>query len=328
MALMVLGRTGWAICLFFVITFGTYVVFFVIPAPVDPRRGVTGAETRTLTDSFAIEEQGFVGEYAGFLRSVLGGDLGQSYRTREEVTDILARTAPVTISLVVGATLIWLLIAVPIGGVSALRPGSLVDRFGMVAVLFGLAAHPLGLGYMLSWALGFHLGALPLSGYCELVPATGRCSGPGPWAYHLLLPWLTLALGLAALYARMIRANTMETLHEDFVRTGRGKGLGEWAVVRSHVLPNALTPVLTMVAMDMALLFGNAVLVERVFGLPGLGNLLTSSLRGRDLPVILGVTLVVSTVIIVLTLIADLLYGALDPRVRAAGRAGARRHAS
>lgn len=321
MVLMVLGRTAWAIALFFVITFCTYVVFFVIPAPVDPRRGVTGTETRTLTDSFAIDEQGFAGQYVGFLGSVLGGDLGQSYRTREEVTDIIARTAPVTISLVLGATLLWVVLAFPIGILSALRPGSAVDRFGMVAVLIGLAAHPLWLGYMLSWGLGYHLGALPLNGYCDLVPAADRCSGPGPWAYHLLLPWLTLALGIAALYARMIRASTMETLHEDFVRTGRAKGLGEWAVVRRHVLRNALTPIVTMIAMDMALLFGSAVFVERVFGLPGLGMLLTTSLRGRDLPVILGVTLVSATVIILLTLVVDLLYGILDPRVRTAGRA-------
>jgi peptide/nickel transport system permease protein len=322
MARMVIGRTAWAVGLFFVVTFCTYVVFFVIPAPVDPRRGVTGTETRTLTDSFGIEEQGFAGEYAAFLRSVLGGDLGQSYRTREEVTDILGRTAPVTVSLVLGATLVWVLLAIPIGILSALWPGSLLDRAAMLAVLVGLAAHPLWLGYMLSYGLGFRLDVLPLNGYCDLLPAAGRCSGPGPWAYHLLLPWLTLALGLAALYARMIRASTMETLHEDFVRTGRAKGLGEWAVVRRHVLPNALTPVVTMLAMDMALLFGSAVFVERVFGLPGLGTLLTSALRGRDLPVILGVTLVVATVIIVLTLVADLLYGVLDPRVRTAGRGG------
>jgi peptide/nickel transport system permease protein len=327
MAAMVLGRTAWAVALFFVVTFCTYVVFFVIPAPVDPRRGVTATEARTLTDAFAIEEQGFVGQYAGFLGSVLRGDLGQSYRTREEVTDIITRTAPVTVSLVLGATVLWVLLAIPIGIVSALRPGSLLDRLAMVAVLVGLAAHPLWLGYTLSWGLGYHLGALPLNGYCELLPAADRCSGPGPWAYHLLLPWFTLALGFAALYARMVRASTMETLHEDFVRTGRAKGLREWTVVRRHVLPNALTPVVTMVAMDMALLFGSAVFVERVFGLPGLGTLLTTSLRGRDLPVILGVTLVVAVVILVLTLIADLAYGLLDPRVRTAGRSGGRRAA-
>jgi peptide/nickel transport system permease protein len=321
---MVLGRIGWAVALFFVITFCTYVVFFVVPAPVDPRRGVTGTETRTLTDSFAIDEQGFLGEYVAFLGSVLDGDLGESYRTREEVTTILARTAPVTVSLVLGATVLWMLLAIPIGLLSAMRPGTTVDRVAMVAILVGVAAHPLWLGYMLSYVFGFHLGAVPLNGYCDLLPAADRCSGPGPWAYHLLLPWLTLALGVGALYARMIRATTLETLHEDFVRTGRAKGLGEWAVVRRHVIPNALTPIVTMVAMDVALLFGSAVFVERVFGLPGLGNLLTTSLRGRDLPVILGVTLVVSVVIIVLTLITDLAYGLLDPRVRRAGRGAER----
>ena len=185
-----------------------------------------------------------------------------------------------------------MLLAIPIGVYSAMRPGSFVDRFGMVVILIGVAAHPLWLGYMLTYFLSFRLGYFPLAGYCDFMPAPNRCSGPGPWAYHLLLPWLTLGLGVAALYARMVRAATMEALHEDFVRTGRAKGLGEWAVVRRHVVPNALLPIVTMVAMDAALLFGSAVFVERVFNLPGLGSLLVTSLRGRDLPVILGVTLV------------------------------------
>lgn len=320
MARMVVGRLAWTIVLFFVITFCTYVIFFVVPAPVDPLRGVRGAESRSLTDAFAIEEQGFIGEYVAFLGNVFHGDLGQSYRTREDVSTILARAAPVTASLVLGAAVLWLLIAIPIGLLSALRPRSTIDRVTMVVVLVGLAAHPIWLGYMLSYLFGFQLGVLPLGGYCNLIPAVQECSGPGPWAYHLLLPWVTLAFGLAALYARMIRASTLEVMHEDFVRTGRAKGLGDWPVLRRHVVPNALGPIVTMVAMDAAILFGSAVFVERVFNLPGLGTLLTSSLRGRDLPVILGVTLVVSFTILVLTLIADLLYGAIDPRVRTSGR--------
>ena len=261
-----------------------------------------------------------MGEYLAFLGKVVHGDLGESYRNREDVTAILGRTAPVTASLVFGAAVLWLLIAIPIGLLSAMKPRSAVDRVSMIVILVGLAAHPLWLGYMLSYVFGFHLGVLPLGGYCEFIPDTQDCSGPGPWAYHLFLPWLTLALGLAALYARMIRASTLEVMHEDFVRTGRAKGLDDWAVVRRHVVPNALGPIVTMVAMDAALLFGSAVFVERVFNLPGLGTLLTTSLRRHDLPVILGVTLVISLTILVLTLIADLLYGALDPRVRAADR--------
>lgn len=320
MAQMIAGRVGWTIGLFFVITFVTYVLFFVVPAPVTPGRGITVTETRTITDAFAIEEQGFLGEYVAFLGSILHGDLGESYRNHEEVTSVLRRTAPVTMSLVVGAFVLWLLLAIPIGVYSAVHPRSVVDRGAMVVVLIGIAAHPLWLGYSLSWALGFHLQVVPLGGYCDFLPGPEKCSGPGPWAYHLLLPWLTLALGVAALYARMVRASTLETLQEDFVRTGRAKGLGEWTVIRRHVLPNALTPIVTMAAMDVALLFGSAVFVERVFHLPGLGAQLTTSLRGRDLPVILGVTLFIATVILILTLVADLLYGALDPRVRDANR--------
>ena len=202
-----------------------------------------------------------------------------------------------------------------------MRPGSFVDRFGMVVILIGVAAHPLWLGYMLTVLPQLPARLPPAGRVLRLMPAANRCSGPGPWAYHLLLPWLTLGLGVAALYARMVRAATMEALHEDFVRTGRAKGLGEWTVVRRHVVPNALLPIVTMVAMDAALLFGSAVFVERVFNLPGLGTLLVTSLRGRDLPVILGVTLVISLVIMLLTLIADLVYGLVDPRIRTASAA-------
>jgi peptide/nickel transport system permease protein len=325
MASLVIGRVAWTVGLFFVITFCVYVIFFVVPAPVDPLRGVTGTENRTLTDAFAIEEQGFIGEYLAFLGNVVHGDLGESYRTREDVTTILGRHAPVTLSLVLGALLVWMLLAIPIGVYSALRPGSFVDRFGMVAILIGVAAHPLWLGYMLTYVLSFRLGYFPLAGYCDFMPAPNRCSGPGPWAYHLLLPWLALGFGVAALYARMVRATTMEALHEDFVRTGRAKGLGEWAVVRRHVVPNALLPIVTMVAMDAALLFGSAVFIERVFNLPGLGSLLVTSLRGRDLPVILGVTLAISFVIMLLTLIADVVYGLVDPRIRTASAAPIRK---
>jgi len=130
------------------------------------------------------------------------------------------------------------------------------------------------------------------------------------------LPWLTFSLGFAALYARMVRASVLETLHEDYVRTARAKGLGEWFVLRSHVLRNAMLPVVTMMGMDLSLAFAGAVFVERVYGLPGIGNLLFNALARRDMPVILGIVVLVTTAILIANLVVDLLYALLDPRVR------------
>ena len=230
---------------------------------------------------------------------------------------MIVTAAPATASLVIGGAVLWLLLAFPIGIISALRPRSLLDRAGMVFVLVGISAHPLWIGYMLSWGFGFKLGLMPINGYCDLFNETGPCGGPAQWAWHLFLPWVTFALGFAAIYARMIRASVIETLSEDYVRTARAKGLGEYAVVRHHALRNALMPVVTMIGMDVAALwFASAVFVERVFGLPGIGNMLYGALLRRDLPVIVGIVVLVTTVILVFNLIVDLLYGVLDPRVQ------------
>ncbi len=135
------------------------------------------------------------------------------------------------------------------------------------------------------------------------------------WAYHLALPWLTFSLAFAAMYARMIRASLLETLPEDYVRTARAKGLSEWAVLRRHTARNALLPIVAMLGVDVGLAFGGALFVERAFRIPGIGFLTITSLQSRDLPVLLGIVMLVSIVIVICNLVADLVYGLLDPRV-------------
>jgi peptide/nickel transport system permease protein len=140
------------------------------------------------------------------------------------------------------------------------------------------------------------------------------------WAYHLLLPWFTFAVGFAAIYARMIRASLKETLDEDYVRTARAKGLTDWTAVRKHALRNAMLPVVTMASMDLGLAFAGAVFVERAFGIPGVGNLLVGALQSRDVPVVLGIVVFVTVVILLLSVVVDIAYTIIDPRVRAHGR--------
>ena len=158
----------------------------------------------------------------------------------------------------------------------------------------------------------------PITGYCNAVNPVGNCGGPADWAYHLILPWITFAILFAALYVRMIRANVMETMNEDYVRTARAKGAPEWQVMRAHVLRNALLPVVTMLGMDISLALGGAVFTETVYGLPGLGHTLLQSLDAFDLPTTLGIVVFATMSIIVINLFVDLIYAVIDPRIRLA----------
>ncbi len=186
----------------------------------------------------------------------------------------------------------------------------------MVFVLVGISAHPVWLGLLLSYFVGFRLGLTPLGGYCDLINPSTACGGPAQWAHAMILPWITFAILFAALYVRMIRANVIEAMNEDYVRTARAKGASEAIVMRSHVLRNAMLPVVTMLGMDIGLAMGGAIFTESVFGLPGLGKTAVASLEGFDLPTVQGIVVFSTLAIIVLNLVVDLLYAWIDPRIR------------
>ncbi|HSC91189.1 MAG TPA: ABC transporter permease [Gaiellaceae bacterium] len=315
-------RIAWGAVLFLAITLVVYVLFFIIP--VDPtRRGRgTTAEELYIREAYSIEGPIWE-EYPRFVWGVVRhGDLGNSYGNRQEVSEIIRRAAPVTISLVVGAAFFWLLIAIPVGTISALRPRSVLDRASMLFVLVGISLHPLWMGLVFSYFAGYRWGIAPIGGYCNLLDndVSQRCAGLIPWAHHLLLPWFTLSLLFAALYTRMVRASVLDTMQDDYVRTAIAKGASSWRVVRSHVLRNALLPIVTMLAMDLGVALGMSFFVEIAFGLPGLGSESVRALRRRDLPVIVGVTTVGAIAVVTLTTIVDIVYGLLDPRVRRAHR--------
>ena len=185
----------------------------------------------------------------------------------------------------------------------------------MVFVLIGVSAHPLWIGLMLAYIFGFRLEVTPIGGYCAVFTPSETCGGPVQWAYHLLLPWIAFGAVFAAIYARMIRASVLEVYDADHVRTARAIGMSEGRILRTQVLRNALLPLVTMLGMDLGIAFGGAIFVERAFGLPGIGKLLISSLGGRDLPVILGIVVLVTTAILFFNLLVDLLYPFLDPRI-------------
>ena len=319
MGRFMIARVSTSVFLFFAVTLFVFIVFFVIPQPrvKGPGRGGVADEV-DIRDSIHLHGTMFqqYGQFVyGFVRH---GYLGRSYSNRQEVKSIIFRAAPVTLSVVLGGVIFWFLLAIPIGVMSALRPRSLLDRAGMVFVLIGVSAHPAWLGLILGHELGYRLHIFPFTGYCEFFTPTTICGGPTQWVYHLILPWFVFAFLYAAMYARMIRASTIETLNEEFVRTARAKGASDFKVLRSHVFRFAMLPIVTMIGMDIGTALGGVIFIESVFSLPGLGGTLRGAIPGRDLPLILGVVMFTTAAILVITLIVDLAYAFIDPRVRQA----------
>jgi peptide/nickel transport system permease protein len=315
-------RLVWALMLFFVITLIAFVMFFVLPGDsTNAQRNQQGFGT-DLQTTYNLRGS-FVSEYFGFLdRVVVHADLGDSTRSEDAVTDEIKDTLPITASLVIGGMLLCLLIALPIGILSALRPRSLIDRGSMLFILVAISCQPFWLGLMLSYLLGVRAHAFPVGGYCDFrhyAASSNFCSGPRYWAYHMVLPWFTFAALFAAFYARMIRASLLEQLNEDYVRTAHAKGASPRRVLRAHVFRNASLPVVTMLGMDVGVAFAGALFIETAFTLGGMGQLLTRSLYNSDLPVILGIVLVVSFAVVVANLVVDILYSILDPRIRLHG---------
>jgi peptide/nickel transport system permease protein len=312
-------RVIWAAVLLVAVTFVSFVIFFLVPAnPADLMAGPNASDehVKRIEKLLGLDDPVPV-QYARFLKQlVVEQSLGRSFATRQDVNDIIKAAAPVTASLVFGGVVIWLMIAFPIGILSALRPRTLLDRAAMVFVLIGVSAHPVWIGLLLSYLVGFKLGLTPLGGYCDMINPSTDCGGPVQWAHALILPWVTFALLYAALYTRMIRANVMETMNEDFVRTARAKGAPEARVMSAHILRNALLPIVTILGMDIGILLGGAIFTESVFGLPGLGKTAVTSLEGFDLPTVQGIVVFSTLAIIALNLIVDLLYAWIDPRIR------------
>jgi peptide/nickel transport system permease protein len=316
-------RTLWAIFLFVAVTVVTYVIFFVTPA--DPARlaagqGASPEDVKRVAERLHLNDPLWQ-QYGLFLKQLVWEQsLGESFVSRRDVNDVIASAAPVTASLVFGGAVLWLSLALPIGIISALKPRSLFDRAGTVFVLIGISAHPVWIGLILAYFIGFRLGWTPIAGYCDFFNPTdaSECGGPAQWAYHLILPWCTIMILFAALYVRLIRANVLETMNEDYVRTARAKGAPEVRVMRSHILRNSLLPVVTILGMDIGLALGGAIFIETIYGLPGLGRQILISYETLDLPVILGIVVFSTTCIIVFNLVVDLLYAWIDPRIRVA----------
>jgi peptide/nickel transport system permease protein len=302
-----------------IVSVAVFVLFFVTPH--DPARLIAGRlatpQTVALVNHRLGLDRPLVDEYGGFVWRALHGDLGYSYYSSAPVRQLLASRLPVTASLALGAAVLWLVVGVGVGVAAARRPRSLVDRAGTLFVLTGLSMPTFLVGLLLLYFLFFrlHLAGIDLFPAGGYVPLT---QDPAGWAQHLLLPWITLAVVIAATYSRLTRSSLLEVLGQDYIRTARSKGLSEPRVVYRHGLRSALTPVVTQLGIDLGGLLGGVIVTEEVFGLPGLGQLAWQSVTNQDLPVIIGTVLVASLFIVLANILVDLSYALLDPRVRLA----------
>ena len=324
-----------AVLLLFVVSIVTFGIFFLIPR-------IAGATADDLASRYAGKtadaetvhrialKLGFTDplpvQYGRFVKAVFTGAdystgptvehcpapcLGYSFITQQPVWPDLLDRLPITLSLALGAAVIWLLAGVGTGVLSALRKGSVFDRAAMSAALAGVSLPIFFTGllslsifsYTLHWTV-------PGGTYINFK------DNPFQWAHALLVPWICLAFLYAAGYARLTRAGMLETMGEDYIRTARAKGLPERTVIAKHGLRAALTPILTIFGLDLGLLLGGAILTESTFSLNGIGKYAVDAIKDNDLPKVLGVTLLAAVFIIIANLVVDILYAVIDPRVR------------
>lgn len=255
-------------------------------------------------------DQPLIEQFFGWFGRALAGDLGVSFRSGETVTSLIAERLPATLTLAFASILVALLIAVPLGTVSALRPRSLVDRFATVISQFGISVPDFWMGIVLILVFAGTLGWLPSGGYVPL------SEDPGGWLQRLLMPAVVTGVVSGSVITRFVRSSMLEALGSDHVRTAQAKGLPTRQVFTWHVLRNALLPLVTVTGVQLAYLLSGVVVVEIVFSWPGLGQLALQAVQARDYPVLQGAILLFALVFLVINLVVDLLYTAIDPRIR------------
>ncbi|MFG1741763.1 ABC transporter permease [Micromonospora chalcea] len=292
----------------------TLVVFLLLQlVPGDPVRVALGTRFDQQTYDALRERAGLDQplpvQYASYLGHALTGDLGVSFRTGQPVSQIVLERLPATLSLAVTAVLFALLVAFPLGIVAAVRSGSAVDHAARVFSQFGVSVPDFWMGIMGILLFAGVLGWLPPSGYVALT------EDPGRWATHVALPAVTVGLVTASILTRFIRSSVLEVLSADYVRTAEAKGLRNRVVIVRHVLRNALIPVVTVVAVQLASLLGGVIVIEVLFAWPGIGRLTFDAVQARDYPVLQGAVLLVAALFLLVNLLVDILYARLDPRI-------------
>lgn len=317
LARFLIRRILTGIVVVWLVSTATFWLFFARPVDTVARalsgRAATPAVIQNAINQLGLNRPLLV-QYGHFLNRLVHGDLGYSFYNQESVNTILRQDLPPTLSLVVGAVVLWLVIGLSVGILSATRARTLFDRSATFGVLAGISLPTFVLGELLLLAV-----FLPLNqhGFSWIQDGyVGPSAGIITWMGHMILPWITLALVQAAVYTRLSRGSLLDTLGEDYIRTARAKGLSERTVVYRHGLRAALTPVVSQLGVDIGALLGGVVVVETVFALGGLGQVAVEAVETDNLPVIIGFVIVAAAFVVVANIIVDLCYALLDPRVR------------
>ena len=314
----VVRRLLWMVLLLFAVSAITFLIFYTLPS-ADPAQLRAGRQPNPqlvehIRHQLGLDKPWYV-QYWRYMKDlVLHFDLGYSFQNNIPVKQQIFDRVPATLSLTIGASVVWLISGIAVGTISAVKRGKLVDRLTMGGALVGISAPVYWLGlvtlYLFASDIGrFHV--FPGSG--SYVPVS---EDPAKWFTSLILPWFVLAASFAAFYARLLRANLLDVLSEDYIRTARAKGLSERRVVLRHGVRAAVTPVVTAAGLDIGILLGGAILTETVFNIPGIGRLAYDSIQSSDLPMIQGTVLLGAFFIVFANLVVDVLYAFLDPRVR------------
>jgi peptide/nickel transport system permease protein len=313
MARFVIRRLLQMVLVMFAVSILTFLIFNVIPNG-DPAvrmagRQPTETQIEAIRQEWGFDENIFV-QYFTTMKKVFTGDL-QSYFTQLPVGEEIVKGLPRTLSLAIGAAILWLAVAVAFGLYSAVKAGKFADRFLTIIALIGISMPVFWIGALMNYYLGFKAGWFPNGGYVELT------KDPIDWFYHLILPWTALAILFIGFYSRVLRSNVLDTINEDYVRTARAKGLSERQIMIRHVLRNSMIPIITLWGLDFgAVLGGGAILTETVFDLQGVGQYAADSIGQLDVPPVLAVTLFAAFFIVLLNAIVDIVYAFLDPRIR------------
>ncbi|HXL90344.1 MAG TPA: ABC transporter permease [Streptosporangiaceae bacterium] len=294
-----------------------FLLFFARPVATVARQlaghAATPATIAEVTRNLGLN-QPIATQYWHFIDGLLHGNLGYSYFSQEPVTSMIKQDLPPTVSVVVGGVILWLIVGLGVGVISATRARSLFDRVSAIAVLIGLSMPVFVIGEFLLLIV-----FVPLNqhGFHWIQDQyVGPTQGIGTWAGHMILPWITLATVQAAVYTRLMRGQLLSTLGEDYIRTARAKGLSERRVIFRHGVRAALTPVVSQLGVDVGALLGGVIVVETVFGLGGIGQVSVQAIDTDNLPVVIGFVLLAAAFVVVANIIVDLLYAILDPRVR------------
>jgi peptide/nickel transport system permease protein len=316
----IVRRLLWGIVLIVAVIAITFVLFYLLPN-VDPAvlragRNSSPKIIKEIAHNLGTDKPVIV-QFWDYLKNlVLHFNLGFSYYSGASVKSLILDRLPATISLTFGAVVIWLLVGIPVGIISAIKRRTWLDRTSMTTALVFVSAPVYWLGLLVLFLFASDIGRFPISFLHGAGSYVGLTVSPINWFESLLMPWFVLAATSAAIYARLVRASLIDVMGEDYIRTARAKGLRERRVVMKHGLRSAITPLVTVLGLDIAILLGGAVLTETVFDIPGIGRLNYDAITHGDFPIIQGTIVLAAIFIIVANIAVDIAYAYLDPRVR------------